>query len=291
MKIMRLNGFWMFLVLMASFGCVKNNKDYAYIEVSSWDLIANPNSVYNVGELTHNFSDAYLYVDDDLIGIFEVPFKVPVLKEGSVNVKLYPAIRNNGISATKKLYPFVKFYEENIVLTHGGTAQINPKTSYQSPTKFWIEDFEDASIKITNDPNSNALMTAGNDPAILQWGNFYGDVQLTTLNNLWVGVTNSSLNLPKGSEVYLELNYRNSNSLITGLLASSSTGGVAEYINIQVNAQDPNQLAWKKIYIDLKELVSNSGPANVFEQFFKAELNAGKTDASVQLDNIKVVYF
>ena len=40
-------------------------------------------------------------------GIFEVPFKIPILKSGSVSIKVYPVVKNNGISATKKIYPFL----------------------------------------------------------------------------------------------------------------------------------------------------------------------------------------
>ena len=58
------------------------------------------------GELTESITNAKVYVNDDLLGIFEVPFRIPVLKSGSCNVKVYPVVVNNGISATKNYILF-----------------------------------------------------------------------------------------------------------------------------------------------------------------------------------------
>ncbi len=282
--------YYIFFVLLVLSSCYKNNKNYSYLEINSWVLDANPNAVYPQGELTHNFSDASVYVDDKLIGIFQVPCKVPILKSGSCNVKIYPVIKNNGISATKKVYPFMKTFETNIVINQGETLFLQPRTSYQNVTKFWIEDFEDASNSISNDPNSLAQLISGNDPSILQWGNFYGSVILDPTNNIWVGYTVSSLQLPKGKEDYLELDYRNTSNLVTGVLSISPTD-TKNNPNIQLNAQNASSLKWKKIYVDLKDIISNSGTATFFEQTFRSELGSGVSSAEIQIDNVKVVYF
>ena len=271
-------------------GCVKNNPDPSWLEVTEWTLEANPDSQYPTGELTHNISDAWVYVNDELMGVFEVPFKIPVLKSGNVNIKIYPAIRNNGISATKKVYPFLEMFEVNADLVQNQTLTINPVTRYYDVTQFWIEDFEDAAIQIENDPNSMTQMIAGNDPSILKWGNFYGFVDLTSADSTWVGYTTGQMYLPKGKEVYLEVDYYNTNALITGVLGISSTS-IKNNQNIQLNPQDPSTVKWKKIYIDLKEIVSNSSEAVYFEQSFQAALDNGDSQGRIVLDNIKVVHF
>jgi hypothetical protein len=90
----------LFLGLILS-ACVKNNPDPAWLEVTEWTLEANPSLSGEDGQLTHNITDAWVYVDEQLIGVFEVPFKIPILKEGSASIRLYPTIRVNGIAATK----------------------------------------------------------------------------------------------------------------------------------------------------------------------------------------------
>ena len=61
--------------------------------------------------------------------------------------------------------------------------------------------------------------------------------------------------------------------------------------NIQLNAQSDATKKWKKIYIDLKEIISYSTNYNQFQQFIEAELDAGKDSSDIYIDNIKLVYF
>jgi hypothetical protein len=278
-----------FLASLMLNSCIKNNPDPAWIEVNEWTLASNPNSQYPTGELTHNFTDAWVYVNDEVVGVFEVPFKIPILKSGLVNIKIYPTVRNNGISATKKIYPFVDVYELNAELIPNEVLTLNPVTKYKEAVQFWLEDFEDAAIKIQDDPVSLANITKGNTPSILQWGNFYGRVDLNSLDSTWSAYSDNMV-LPKGQEVYLEIDYYNTNSFITGLIWISSSS-IVNNPHILLNGQEPTQVKWKKVYIDLKELVSNSQSAEYFKQSFETKLNSEMSNSFIVMDNIKVVHF
>lgn len=286
---MRLFGIGSLLLLVGN-SCVKNNPDPSWLEVNSWTLLANSDLSLEEGELTHNFSEAWVYIDGEIIGVFEVPFKIPILKSGNVNIKIYPAIKNNGISATKKIYPFTTFYEINAELIKNQTLTINPTTKYNSYCDFWIEDFESSSIEIQDDPNSLGSLTTGNDANILKWGGFYGEVLLNSNDSIWTGYTNDMYDLPKGQEVYLEIDYHSTNALTTGVIAISPSG-VINNQNIQLNAQDPATVKWKKIYIDLKEIISNSANSAYFKQSFQASLDEGETEGKIIIDNVKVIHF
>jgi hypothetical protein len=204
----------LFFILSA---CVKNNPDPAWLQVNEWSISANPSLSLQEGELTENISDAWVYVDDELIGVFEVPFKIPILKEGNVTFKIFPAIKNNGISATKKIYPFLKEYVINGTLVKNQIFTINPTTQYKENLNFWIEDFEDASFQITDDPNTSAA-NMDTDNLDLQWfnGNAYGKVILNALDSTWIAFTSEPyMVLPKGKECYLEIDYKVTNSVTT----------------------------------------------------------------------------
>jgi hypothetical protein len=279
----------LFVGLLAS-SCIKNNPDPAWLEVTKWSLVANPNSENQTGELTHNFSEAWVYIDDKIVGVFEVPFKIPILQSGNVNIKIYPAIKNNGIAATKKIYPFVEVFEVNANLVQNQTLTLNPITHYVSVTKFWIEDFEDPAVKIITDPNSQVALSQGSDPLILEYGNNYGEVNLNLTDSTWVAFTEQLPYIPRGKEVYLEIDYYNTNALITGLIAVSPSS-VINNQNVQLNAQDLASVKWKKIYIDLKEVVSNSSAQADFRISFQALIDSGDSEGKIVLDNIKVVHF
>lgn len=272
-------------------GCIKNNPDPSWLEITAWSLEANPNSQYPTGELTQNFTNAWVYVNDQPVGVFELPVRLPLLVDGDAKVTLFPAVLNNGISATKKIYPFVESYSTNVTLTKNATSVVNPTTRYISYTRFWIEDFEEASIKITDDASSIASLTSSGDPSIIQPFNNskFGRISLDGTENKWVAFTDD-LQLPKAAEVYLELDYHNTNSVLTGVLGIGVTG-VQENPNIQLNPQATSEVKWKKIYIDLREIVSNSPNAGYFKVSFQSILDEGLTTGEVNIDNVKLVYF
>jgi hypothetical protein len=282
------------LPLLLLFGCVKNNPNPSWLEVTEWTLISNTFLSGAEGELTHNFSDAWVYIDDEVIGVFEVPFKIPILKSGPCNIKLYPTVRNNGISATKKIYPFMEAYEISTELIQNQTTTINPVTKYNSMSQFSIEDFEDPlNLNILVDQNTSAIKSTPTSNIDLQSfnGNFYGLIELNAIDSSWIASTQNQLSIAKGREAYLEVDYYNSNSITTGLIYVKPDNSTENNPNIRLQPQDPSTIRWKKIYIDLKELIGYSPNGSNFLQSFIAYLDEGKNESEIRLDNIKVVYF
>lgn len=280
-----------FILVFFLFGCVKNNDAPVWLQINEWELQANPDSQYPTGVLSHSLTDVAVYVDDQFKGIFEVPVKIPLLDvKGSAKISLFPVIINNGISATKKVFPFTETYYETVTFVENQTVTIDPKTRYYKDVNFWIEDFEDAAVKIETDDNSIAAFAKGSDPVKLKYGNYYGLVQMNETLNLLKAYTNGKIPLPKGKEVYLEIDYRSTNSLVTGLIEVSSTN-IQDHVNIQMNRQEAASAKWKKIYIDLKELVGATPKAEYYEVSFSAYLDEGQTSTEVIVDNIKLLHF
>jgi len=280
-----------YLILLCS--CIKNNPDPSWIEVGTWTINANPNLGGDEGELNHNISEAWVYINDEIIGVFEVPFKIPVLKNGECNIKIYPAVKNNGISATKKIYPFLKPYEINANLIQNETLAINPATMYHDNLNFWVEDFEDISIALENDPNTSAAnYIVSNDQLQSFNGNYYGKVNLNSTDSSWIAYTTAQKYLPYGQEIYLEIDYKNDINVVTGLIAISQNG-IVNNPHIQLNAQADTATVWKKIYIDLRELVNNQASGSYFEQSFMAQLDLenGQSSGEICIDNIKLIHF
>lgn len=280
--------FLLSVLLLSS--CVKNNPDPAWLEVGEWQLLENLNG-NPAGELTENISDAWVFIDDKFIGVFEVPFRIPVLVEGIKKITLYPTILNNGISATKKVYPFLEPYTIEGEMIKNEVLTVNPETKYKDDVQFTIIDFE-GSLNFEESPSSTANIYASNDPAIIQAfnGNLFGRVDLNSTNFNWIAATNLDKDLPAGQEVYLEVDYYTTADILTGVLAINSQE-TKENPNVQINKQDANSVEWKKIYIDLKIIVSGSTSAEYFEHSFESALTDGATSGQINIDNIKVVHF
>lgn len=274
--------------------CVKNNPDPVWLTINEWTLNSNGNNLEEPLMLTDNLSEVWLYVDNKLVGVFELPCTVPVLASGdNVKIQMLPAIRNNGIAATKKAYPFLKPYEVTMSLTPGESRTFNPTTQYFDNVHFITEDFTQAQFDFTTDPLSTASITReANSNISMTPGNPYGRIHLTTSDSLWIGYSSEDQDLPGGgTEVYLEIDYMNTNSLLTGVLGIAADGAVAQNPNISLNPQSAASMRWKKIYIDLKEIVSNSTSAVAFRQYLRAKLDDGLSEGDVYIDNIHVVYF
>jgi hypothetical protein len=270
---------------------VKNNPDPSWLRVNDWDLVANVALSGEEGELTEKFTNAKVYVNDELIGIFETPFRIPILSSGESVIRLDPVVINNGISATKKVYPFTNFYQETVTLVQNDTVVISPVTSYKSNANFWIEDFEDINISIENDPNTSlANLILSNESLNAFNGNYYGKVMLNETDSTWVAYTLEQLPIPKGVDSYLEIDYYNTNDVYQGLIYLSPSG-IQDNINIRLNAQATESVVWKKMYIELRELVTASPVQSTFLQSFQANLDVDNIDGVICLDNIKVIWF
>ena len=270
--------------------CIKNNPNPSWIEVNPFILESNPALSGAEGQLSQDFRDVWLYVDDQMVGCFQTPFKIPILKEGNVNIKLYPAIRNNGIATDKKIYPFMNVYEINAQLIKDQTVTINPKTSYVYNANFWIEDFEDASIKIQDDPNTSVASLFVSSDNLTPFNGFnYGKVVLNALDSVWVANTTEQLAIAKNKPCFMEVDYYNTNRFVQGFLALNTNGSFYQD-NAGFNLQALNTIKWKKMYIELTELIGNSANGSNFIQTFKANLEEGQAETFICIDNIKIIY-
>jgi hypothetical protein len=260
------------------------------LEIQPWKI--QENGTNNEGDLTSSsFTDAYVIIDNKIIGFFELPIKIPILQSGELNIEIYPAIRNNGISATKKVYPFCKPHKLSKLFSPGNEISISPITTYNTEANFWIEDFEVASSKLQTATDYPAnVLSLSSDKSVVKYGNQCAKIHLTQKDSIWVGKTLSNLNLPKGKDVYLEMDYKNDLNILTGVLSYSSLNGFKSNPNIQLNSQPFSQMQWKKIYIELKEIVSYSVNATLFETYFRIELPESKSEGIVYIDNLKIVY-
>ena len=281
----------LYLVLVGVLSaCIKNNPDPSWIEVNPFVLVSNPSLSGSEGQLTKDFRDVWLYIDDQMIGCFQTPFKIPILKEGNVNIKIYPAVRNNGIATDKKIYPFMNVYEINSKLVKNQTLTVNPVTSYVNNSNFWIEDFEDASIKIQDDPNTSLASLFISSDNLTPFNGFnYGKVVLTELDSIWVANTTEQLPIAKNKPCFMEVDYYNTNSFVQGFLALNTNGSIYQD-NAGFNEQPVSTVKWKKMYIELTELIGNSTNGSNFIQTFKAKLDSLQTETFICIDNIKIVY-
>lgn len=270
-------------------GCIKNNPDPSWIEIKEFTIESNPQLTGGEGDLTgylNGLNNGWVYINDKLIGVFELPCKIPVLVTGQANIRLYPGILKNGVSQTKHIYPFTDSYETTVELVQNGTIEIKPVTRYKTGTTFWVEDFEGSSIKLADGTNTNTSLLVDSDG-----GNRYGRVLLNSGASFWSAYTKKNeddegFTFPIGSEIYVEFECKNTSLIETQFIYGKSDGSVKEQFQVGV---PPSGDRWKKLYVELTEVVRGSG-GFIFWFGFSSKLTEGNSEDLVLIDNIKIVY-
>lgn len=278
------------LLIVFLFSCAKDQPEVAWLKIDKWNLVSNPDAQTPQGELSHNLSQVFVNMDGRSLGMYELPAKIPIIGDGVHEFVIIPGIINNGISRTKKRYPFLEQYKGTITLKKNDTVSFTPHTRYYSSTKFLIEDFESPSMQLDVSTESSATLGRNNDPNILKWGNKYGEILLTDSDSLIAFVTNFQTVLPKlGTEVYLEFDFMNTNSLLTSTIAyGNGDFHIDPYVIIA--PQKEGEAVWKHAYIDLKENVSYYQTTPINEVQFTLLLDEMGTSKYFYIDNIKLIY-
>ena len=261
----------------------------SYISIDKIDFFDSANN--RKGALNEQIiTDAWVYVDNKFIGGFELPAKFPVLDEGNATIRVESGIVQNGIKATRSIFPFFKtqVFERNLV--PGETVNLSASTDYLDNLNFrFREDFEDPSVKIDSVKGSAAGLRRTDDPAHVfpDGGSFSGYITLTG-DQFYAEIANiEEFKLPIGGQpAYLEINYKTTSEFFVGLYINTQT----DFLQFTKVGLSP-KAEWNKIYIDFTEEASTQTSDTRFQVFFVFPRKEGDPPLTTYLDNIRMVTF
>lgn len=261
-----------------------DQKVAAYIRIDSIAFEAG----FGQGSSSHKITDAWVYIDGELIGAFPLPATLPVLKNGKHELMIKAGIKLNGIASTRVNYPFYAPYYQDIVLTEDSITHVYPEVTYYSTTKFpWIESFESGGVSLAKTTDSDTLMLKTNDPADVFEGNYSGVIYLDDSATMFEAATISAYNLPtSGKAVFLELDYQINNPITIGVIGQ----GGGQIIQTPVMYIYENT-TWNKMYINLTPTVMDMGNSTEFKIFIGAVKLDGVSHPKMMLDNLKLLHF
>ena len=194
--------FLLLLILSLLFySCEKvpvNNGVPSYISIPSFEVSTESNQ----GSSSHLITDAWVYFDNDLQGVYPLPASFPVLLEGNQNINIKAGIKNNGIAATRANYPFYDYFNAEITLTKDSTLLLDSiVVSYADNLDFHIIDFETGSKEFEETSSSDTTFLLANDTVFE--GNS-GGVHLVS-PHLTFEISTEEVPLPKvGTPIYVE---------------------------------------------------------------------------------------
>lgn len=239
------------------------------------------------GANTHNIKDIWVYFDEQLQGVFELPITLPVVSENpTVNITVFAGIRNNGVFNDPIQYPFYQRDEHMVGFTPNKTIDIDLEFRYSENLVFdFVENFEDPHIfGFDVDQNNETFISI--DASTAASGTGSGKFEFSPINPN-IEVTSSfkiSTNGLQGGLLYLEMDYKNDYEFQVGIF---TTEGAFEFKTYKVLVAQSDE--WNKIYIDLSSEISNSAISEYRLLIGTSLIN--EDEANIFIDNLKLLHF
>jgi len=265
----------------------------AWIRIEKIELIDNPN--VSEGSLSSDITDAWVYIDDNIIGVFELPADIPILEEGEHELLVGPGIKVSTVSTLRDNYLFYNAYGQQVNLVPGEILTIEPQVSYRDEGSnylyYILEDFEDSFIEMSSVSGSDAEIFRTTDPANVFEGKGSGIVTITDTTTAVGFRTSENLQLSlNGKAVYLEIDYYTDFDLTIGLHIDNGplSAQTIDYLTLRPS-NDPN-VTWRKAYIALTSVLSQATNFQYTYVYFLPQVSEQNAiNGKVLIDNIKIM--
>ncbi|HEU4718870.1 MAG TPA: hypothetical protein VFU15_13595 [Bacteroidia bacterium] len=240
-----------------------------YIHIDKITLLNNEPS---------KITDAWVFVDNQLIGAFELPCTFPVLvKSGDHDILVRAGIKMNGSATTRAIYPHYKGWESTVTLTQGQSTTIQPTAEFFSGVQFlWTEDFESPGNALVAESTSPANVWKDNTD--VYEGSNSGIITLNTDSAYFVGRTAQPYALSTTSDVYLEMNYKSDVTITVGV--ETPDHQYRPWVDVAPSA------VWNKIYINLNDVVIQQPIYTSYYMYIACSKPADVSECKVHLDDM-----
>lgn len=274
------------ILLVVLFTSCDSGEVPSYIAVDN----ANVNITSNKqGTAAHGLTDCWLNVNGKLVGIFEIPFQVPVLETGRKNIWIQPGIKNNGVNSDRKVYPMLEAYFLDTFLVAGDVLKITPVYEYKSESALnfaFVEGFDGVGHGFDIEDDSHAFITSE--------GGMEGKCMHVVLDDetrSFECKTKDLFDITKTGEAYLEVNFKCNAAFAFGLFSREISGGNTVEVRKEICRFNPTE-EWKKMYIQLNYTVRTASGSQ-FRPYFTCVRpeNAKTENTEFFIDNVKLVYY
>lgn len=259
----------------------------AYIHIDKINLVTAADGTQ--GSNSNKITDAWVYVDEKLIGCFELPSTFPVLYEGNHQLKIRAGIKVNGIAATRAPYPFYEAYTQTIDFQKGKRVTVSPTVTYRSNAHFdLLENFENIGTQVDTTINSDTTLqitTAPPSQNVFE-GVHSAIAYLDANRTFFECATSTKYTLPtSGADIFLEFNYK-CNYPFTISVIAYGTASSAQFAVLNYNPSEN----WNKAYVFLTPTISSAYTAVNYKIAWGLLNNTGADSIAFLIDNIKLIH-
>jgi hypothetical protein len=260
----------------------------AWIEIDEFDFTTSSAE----GTDRHKIKDAWVYVNSNLSGVYELPARIPIPENGSTKIDIFPGIHKNGIQADHDKYPFYTAFSATMNLEPDSTYIVTSAIEYQDNLNMWIEDFEDPSMDFDASADSDTSMFIGKPSQFndLLEGDA-GVIHMSSSNYLCQMNTDevSFVNLPRNLTIpaYLEMDYKCNFPFEVGILSKDDQ--LSSFVRTPLITI--NEIStWNKTYLYLPDVTNFYPSATEFQIYIRVFNTAGVDGIEIMVDNLKVIF-
>lgn len=268
------------------FSCNKEAEKSSFLAIQNFTF-ENLEGNIETNNSSTNITDAWITVNGEFIGAFEIPSNIPILnfRESANDIRISPGIKENGISGSRIIYPFYDFYDfTSEPISPGESKIIYPETNYKDVNfKFLTQGTFELGNMLQQTENSDTIpfiqseeVFQGEKSCALCIDEINKSFQVITIDNFYFN------DFPE--YVFLEMNFKSSINFKIGLVKNENLQDKAEHMRVYKSEN------WKKIYINLSQLIIPNINNSTFKIYFESDILDNDSEGCVYLDNIKVVY-
>lgn len=267
-----------------------------FIYIDSADLVTIPETE---GANTNGIVDVHAFANGQYLGAYELPANIPVYASGTTTFTLSAGIKNNGLAANRIIYPFYANTYTDVTLIPGVSVPVTADSavtfqyfhaegSQPDPLRFQIEDFEwPGNVWIPAEEDSVGVINT-TEPAFVRTGLGGGKVLLDearTKLTVYSSLDSWDLSdIPPAGVVYLEIDFKGDVPMLIGVRTVESVP--RNIFALGLNATPD----WAKVYVELSDEIHGAVNISEFQIYLYAEKPTTLGQATIALDNIKVVY-
>ncbi|MDX1685832.1 MAG: hypothetical protein R3275_11395 [Saprospiraceae bacterium] len=269
----------LFTSILMMIGCQEDGEIPAYLELTDFELVTE----IGEGSNSHKITDAWVFVNGNSIGAYQLPSTVPVIGEGSTKLDIFPVIKENGVLAHSIMYPFYKKMTGDYDLIPGEVINLELTTQYEEGLEFIIEDFDGTHFFTEDiDGNPSTKIEITSDDA------FEGNSGLIVLNEgqevLEAG-WEMAFAPERAEQAFIEINYKTNIPFVVGLIGIKN-GAQSKWYEAIINVSEE----WNKIYFNVTDIIEPS----VFDVVSPVIVGVwsddiGVDEAVIRIDNFKLI--
>lgn len=251
--------------------------DTIYVDSTSYD---------STGSNASKIDFAWVYINDNLQGVYKLPAKFPVIGEGVKNFKIFGGVYEFGNGYTATRYLFYDEWETNDTLVVEDTLVLQPHVRYNVGLKVPVDNIQDFDsgfpffqsdmIMGASSPGYYNSATVGGNPGLC------GSMSMITGDEGNMVIESATaMNVPKGLAGYfVELDYKCNSPFYFDIKTSLGSRSI-----IGFNTKD----YWNKAYINVTYAMDVT-PGTDVKLVFTMPRDTTLPNQDVYLDNIKLIY-